>query len=247
MSFVFILDSTHYKDNRDLIDFNERTKSQVHVLTFNISSVSRREKINLAELRIFTLIERDKNAYYFGVDRTVSVLDIVTDAEIDDSLTDSKYEPISSRRVYGFFSAWETFDLTSSVEKWVKSGKSIHKIEIRLENFWWAFSFGSMDIKTVPNDSKEPLLLVYSNDDSKHSEHVHDRHDLISHETSSYHISGDFTSGITQSKPSDIYQENSSEPKRGRQKRSKPFRRSSLCRRRPMFVDFEAINGTRGL
>lgn len=230
------LDRTDYKD----VGAPEGTKSQVHVLTFNISSIARREKVSLAELRLFTLIEQDKNAYYFGVDRTISVLDIV-DSENVDTLSSYDYYLISTRRVYGQFSDWETFDVTSAVERWVKSGQPIHQIEIRIETLIWRFSFGFMDIKTIPNDNKEPLLLVYSNDDSKHSEHVDERHELISHELSSHSVSGSKTKG-KYNKPSDMYLENASEPKLSRRKRSKGFHRSSVCRRRPMFVNFEDIN-----
>ena len=210
----------------------------MNILTFNVSSISSREVVNLAELRVFTLIELDKNVYYFGVDRVVSLYDVITEAET----STTKYKLISSRTVHGRLSAWETFNVTSAVERWVNSGNPIHKIEIRLENVWWGFTFGSMDLETFPNDSKEPLLLVYSDDNSKHSEHMDERHELISHEISSHSISPNAKTGVRHNKPSDIYLENASEGKLSRQKRSKPFRRSSACRRRPMFVDFEDIN-----
>lgn len=218
-------------------DMKEKgNKSQVQYLTFNISSIAGREMISLAELRVFILIEPDKSAYFFGVDRTISIFDK------EDTLSNPDYDLISTRHIYGQYSDWETFDVTSAVQRWVKSGKSIHELEIRIETSLWSFSFGSMKIKTIPNDSKEPLLLVYSNDDSKHSEHVDERHELISHEFSSHSFSEEVKSNRKQSKPSDIYLDNVSEPKLSRQKRSKAFHRSSVCRRRPMFVNFEDIN-----
>ena len=195
--------------------------------------------MNLAELRVYTLIELDKNSYYFGIDREVSLYDVT--AESDTST--NEYEFITSRRLYGRLSDWETFNVTTAVERWVESGNPIHKIEIRVENVWWGFSFGSVEFKTYPSDNYEPLLLVYSNDISKHKEHMDERHELISHEYSSHSSPRDAESARRRHyKPSDIYLENASEKKLSRQKRAKKFRRTSACRRRPMFVDFESIN-----
>lgn len=220
-------------------DYTKGTKSQANVLTFNISSISKREVVNLAELRVYTSIELDKHAYYFGVDREVSLYDVIA----EDDASKMYYNLITSRRLYECLSDWEIFNVTSAVQRWLKSGNSIHKIEIRLENVWWGFSFGSLEFKTFPNDKYEPLLLVYSNDNSKHKEHTDERRELISHEYSSQSSSRDDESMERRHyKPSDIYLENASEKRLSRQKRAKKFRRTSACRRRPMFVDFEAIN-----
>ena len=237
--FSCISDEALNENSDKDIDFREGTKNLVHVLTFNVSSIAKREKVSLAELRVFSVIEQDKNAY-FGVDRTISVLDII-ESESLETLTSSQYNLVTSRRVYGHSDDWEVFNITSAVERWVKSDKPLHKIEIRIEPPKWRLSFGLMDIETTPNVNKEPLLLVYSNDNSKHSEHEDERHELISHELNSHSVTGSVKSGNGHSKPSDIYLENGPEPNLSRQKRSKPFHKSSVCRRRPMYVDFEDI------
>ena len=46
--------------------------TRTHHLTFNLTSLVRGEDIYLAELRLFTLIEADRNSY-LGVDRSVSL------------------------------------------------------------------------------------------------------------------------------------------------------------------------------
>ena len=204
-----------------------------------------RENINLAELRIFTLIKHRRNTYYSsGVERTLSLLERHLSEIPETSLSMGvKYELISTRHLYGYSSDWETFDITSTVEKWVESGKPIHCIEIRIESFLWMSSFGSMDIVTITNNSQEPLLLVYSNANSMHSEHIDERRELISHEFSSHSVSGGMKFSGRHNTPSDIYLDNSSSGKQlSRHKRSRVFHRSSICRRRPMFVNFEDIN-----
>ena len=195
--------------------------------------------VNHAELRVFTSIEQDRNSYYFATDREVSLYEII--AQGDD--VKKKYKFISSRRLFGDISDWEIFNVTSAVRRWAKSGSSIHKIEIRLENVWWGFSVSSVEFKTFPNNTFEPLLLVYSDDNSKHKEHTDERHELISHEYSSNSYSRDIEERERRSyKPSDIYLENDPEKNLSRRKRAKKFRRTRACGRRPMFVNFEDIN-----
>ena len=230
---------TGKKSHREVesADTMPRTDSQVHILTFNISSIGRRENINLAQLRLFLRVEREKRNYFsLSVDRTISVLE-VTSPEPKQSLLDmtkAQYQLIQYRRVYFYRSDWEVFDITSTVEQWVKSSKPIHLIEIRIETIIWSLSAGHIAIETIPNKNEQPLLLVYSNDKYLHQEHVEERHELITHELSSY---------SEHSSPSDIYLDNSSTRGRlNRQKRSRGFRRSSTCRRRPMYVNFEDID-----
>ena len=64
------IDSSHSGHLR-----NTKNKTRVHRLMFNITSLSRDEDINLAEIRLYTLVENDRNAYN-GVNRKVSVYQV---------------------------------------------------------------------------------------------------------------------------------------------------------------------------
>lgn len=202
-----------------------------HILTFNITSIPQRETVSLAELRIFKVIKHNKNSYANSVERTVSILDILNPET--GFLNTAEYELVQSFRVHGHYSDWETFNVTSTVERWLKSGKSIHKMEIRIEplKFWFWNSFGAMDIETSPND-KEPSLLVYSNEKSTkmRKRHESERQELMSR---------DFSQPVQGNVRTRIKRDISS-----RWKLRRKVINGTSCRRRRMYVNFEDINWT---
>lgn len=202
-----------------------------HILTFNITSIPHRETVSLAELRIFKVIKHDKNSYANSVERTISLLDILNPET--GFLNTAEYELVQSFRVHGHYSNWETLNVTSTVERWLKSGKSIHKMEIRIEplKFWFWNSFGAMDIETSPND-KEPSLLVYSNEKSTkmRKRHASERQELMSRDFS-HPVQGNVRTRTKRDISS-------------RRKLRQKVINGTSCRRRRMYVNFEDINWT---
>lgn len=198
-------------------------------MVFNITSISVEEQIDLAELRLFTLVERDRNMY-IGVDRKVSVYEVT-----DDNVG---YHLIDTQHVYGRDSGWETFDVTSAVRKWVTRPNSLQILEIRIESVFHSVTSGTLDILTAPQHKNEPLLVVFSTDKQKVQLHKTERHELITREDSLY----DFQSPLKSSEKSN----NSNETNTiGHMIRSRVKRRGrgsgGMCRRKPMTVRFSDI------
>ena len=159
-------------------------KTRVHTLVFNVSSVSREEALYLGELRLYTLVEADRNQY-LGVDRVVTVYEVfpsgrhrrdVQEMQYTDSLT-----LISSRHIYGRYSGWETFEVTEAVKKWIKSRKTTQILEVRIDTVTRE-GVGDLDITTRPNKDKGPLLVVFSNDPRRRRSENRELHEIISHE-----------------------------------------------------------------
>lgn len=112
-----------------------------HRLVFNVTSVGREEDIYLAELRLLTLVETDREMYN-GINRRVTVYEIDDESSVamstgnSDGLTPGntlKYL-IASKEIYGRESGWETFTVTDAVRRWVRS-RSI------LQVFGWCQKF----------------------------------------------------------------------------------------------------------
>lgn len=204
--------------------------TRLHTMVFNITSISVEEQIDLAELRLFTLVERDRNMY-IGVDRKVSVYEVT-----DDNVG---YHVIDTQHVYGRDSGWETFDVTSAVRRWVTKPSSLQILEIRIESVFHSVTDGDLDFLTEPQHKNEPLLVVFSTDKQKLQLHKTERHELITREDSIYDIqsplSGSKNSNNSLNETNTIgHKIHSRVKRRGR-------RSGGLCRRRPMTVNFADI------
>ncbi|XP_062616191.1 bone morphogenetic protein 10-like [Saccostrea cucullata] len=201
--------------------------TRLHTMVFNITSISVEEQVDLAELRLFTLVERDRYMY-IGVDRKVSVYEVT-----DDNVG---YHLIDTQHIYGRDSGWETFDVTSAVRRWVTKPSSIQILEIRIESVFHSVTSGDLDVLTTPQHKNEPLLVVFSTDKQKIQLHKTERHELIAREDNAYNFQSplSFTENIDNSSNS-----NSSEHEF--HNRVKRRTRRSMCRRKPMTVNFADI------
>ncbi|KAJ8318421.1 hypothetical protein KUTeg_003512 [Tegillarca granosa] len=210
--------------------------TRVHTLIFNITSISTDEEIDLAEIRLYTLVEKDRNTY-IGVDRKVSVFEVIT-------FRRRHYRLIDSKHIYGRHSGWESFDVSSAVRRWVRNINSVQILEVRIESVFHSISLGEMDINTTPRGENEPLLVVFSNDYKLEKLRETERHELITHEMDSYDIlhsqnSGDNNNITTYSNSDNINNENNNNNNSVRIKRR--ARRYS-CKRQPMYVNFKDIH-----
>lgn len=92
---------------------------------FNVSSVGRDEDIYLAELRLLTLVESDRNLYD-GINRRVTVYEVNEQInEVSISGSNIVKELIASKTIYGRESGWETFTMTDAVRRWIRSRSTI--------------------------------------------------------------------------------------------------------------------------
>ncbi|XP_060083682.1 bone morphogenetic protein 10-like [Ylistrum balloti] len=203
-------------------------QSRVHTMIFNITSISLEEVVDLAELRLFTLVEKDRNAY-IGVDRKVSVFEVIP-------ANDQPYKLVNSKHIYGRNSNWETFDVTSAVKRWVNDVTSVQILEIRIENVFHSVSFGELDIDARPKTRTEPLLVVFSSEYSKRRLHMKERHEMVTHEMDSFDLMGDLNGTQANQSESNTLQQ--------RFKR-KANKKGTVCRRRPLYIQFSDIGWDR--
>ncbi|XP_029572466.1 bone morphogenetic protein 10-like [Salmo trutta] len=118
-----------------------------HPLLFNVS-IPHNERITAAELRLYTLVQTDRNLYA-GVDRKVTIYELEQhDGTGEDNRTAKDTErggaggrgggreelvELASRQVYDTDNGWEAFDLTAAVQHWRKSEYSTtHRLEVHI-------------------------------------------------------------------------------------------------------------------
>jgi len=81
---------------------------------FNVTSVGRDEDIYLAELRLLTFVETDRDLYD-DVDRRVTVYELGAAGTAS-----SSYQQIASKLIHGRSDGWQTFTVTEAVKRWVR-------------------------------------------------------------------------------------------------------------------------------
>ncbi len=117
-----------------------------HPLIFNVST-PHHERVTTAELRLYTLVQTDRNKYA-GVDRKVTIYEVKqietnssqqTGSDYIDGGNQTKQEgetelvELASRQVYGTDNGWESFDMTAAVHLWRKSDDgTTHRLEVHI-------------------------------------------------------------------------------------------------------------------
>lgn len=217
--------------------------TRVHKMIFNMTSISPDETIDLAELRLYTLVEKDRNTY-IGVDRKVSCLEVQLKS-------DEPYRLIESKHIYGRHSGWETFDVTSAVRHWITKVNSIQILEIRIESVVHGVSMGDMDINIQTQTRNEPLLVVFTSDTKVKGLHLTERHELVAREMDSISVVKSSENTVSNNSvhvhiPNNNVQNSvvgTSVPHSKILNRVKRRgRRQIVCHRRPMYVSFRDIN-----
>ena len=227
---VNVSDSPYHGNNR------HSSRTRIHTLVFNITGLSPGERINLAELRLFTLIDRDRTSF-MGVDRKVSVYEV-------NPYLDQPYILIDSKHIYGRSSGWETFEVTSAVKRWSRDIKSTQHVEIRIESIFHSVgNSGNLDINTRPLTQHEPLLVVFSNDRNKKRVHRKESQELMTHQRDQLYFPLDhqqsrdqlkFNNNSVNETVSISNNSNNSDIELSRVKRSS----GKHCHRRDMWINF---------
>nr|WND63738.1 bone morphogenetic protein 10 [Sinonovacula constricta] len=226
-SFKVIPLEQRQKAARDIMgEFGYR----IHNLQFDISALDASEKINSAELRLFTLIKKDQKSFG-GVSRLVSVFQVKSTASHDSR------EYITSKFVHSAENAWESFDVTKALQNSMNTPhrhNAMEKLEVRIQSLFTSASPDNMDITINPNDTRQPLLVVYSNDNSPVHEEEVDRHELLIHELAT-------NVGANSKMVTYNDDEDDELTSHKRSKRSRGYVRNSSCRLRPLYVNFADI------
>ncbi|KAM5227461.1 bone morphogenetic protein 10 [Ctenodactylus gundi] len=168
--------------NEDLffqpVSFNGLRK---YPLLFNVS-IPHHEEVIMAELRLYTLVRRDR-IIYDGVDRKITIFEVLENE--GDNASERNMLVLASGEIYGTNSEWETFDVTDAIRRWQKSGSSTHQLEVHIENRHEQvedIGRGQLEIDISGQNKHGPLLVVFSDYQSNDKEQKEELNEMISHE-----------------------------------------------------------------
>lgn len=160
------------------VSFNGLRK---YPLLFNVS-IPHHEEVIMAELRLYTLVQRDR-MMYDGVDRKITIFEVLESVEGNED--ERSMLVLVSTEIYGVNSEWEAFDVTDATRRWQKSGPSTHQLEIHIEsrqNQPEDTGRGQLEIDISAQNKHDPLLVVFSDDQSNDREKKDELDQMISHE-----------------------------------------------------------------
>ncbi|XP_055518179.1 bone morphogenetic protein 10 [Leucoraja erinacea] len=227
--------------NEDTSVSNQTNDVRIHSLLFNVS-VPRHEEITMAELRLYTLVDRDRRIYE-GVDRKVTIYE-VSEGEVEGD-TDEEHQgklQLAKRQIYGRDSGWETFDVTEAILRWSKSEQTTHRLEVHIENMEEEENEdGDLDIDMKPETKHVPLLIVFSDDrNSIKKEAIEELEQMIDHEQDvvfqsleNGNLGAELNEEAMLQRRSNMLYDTSSRIRRNA--------RGNYCKRSPLYVEFKDI------
>ncbi|KAM9585151.1 bone morphogenetic protein 10 [Trichechus inunguis] len=208
-------------------------------LLFNMS-IPHHEEIIMAELRLYTLVQRDRMIYE-GVDRKITIFEVLENKE--DRGGERNMLVLVSGEIYGTNSEWETFDVTDAIRRWQKSSLSSHQLEVHIESRHEEAEDpgrGQLEIDISAQNKHVPLLIVFSDDQSSDKELKEELNEMIAHEQllelDSLGLDG-FSSGpgeeaLLQMRSNIIYDSTA---------RIRRNAKGNYCKRTPLYIDFKEI------
>ncbi|XP_029792111.1 bone morphogenetic protein 10 [Suricata suricatta] len=208
-------------------------------LLFNVS-IPHHEEVIMAELRLYTLVQRDR-MIYDGVDRKITIFEVLESR--GDSEGERSMLVLVSGEIYGTNSEWETFDVTDAIRRWQKSGSSTHQLEVHIESRHDGAEDagrGQLEIDTSARNKHVPLLVVFSDDQSNEKERTEELNEMIAHEQlleldnlglDSY-SSEPGEEALLQMRSNIIYDSTA---------RIRRNAKGNYCKRTPLYIDFKEI------
>lgn len=208
-------------------------------LLFNVS-IPHHEDIIMAELRLYTLVQRDR-LIYEGVDRKITIFEVLDSKE--DHEGERSMLVLVSGEIYGTNSEWETFDVTDAIRHWQKSGFSTHQLEVHIESKHEtedAIGRGHLEIDTSARNKHDPLLVVFSDDQSSEKERKEELDEMIAHEQFPEmdnldldgYSNGPGEEALLQMRSNIIYDSTA---------RIRRNAKGNYCKRTPLYIDFKEI------
>uniref|UniRef100_A0A672ZCZ2 Bone morphogenetic protein 10, like n=1 Tax=Sphaeramia orbicularis TaxID=375764 RepID=A0A672ZCZ2_9TELE len=133
---------------------------KIHPLLFNIS-IPHHEHIRIAELRLFTLIQKAQRPYAKEV---VEMKDL---------------EELVTKHFRATDKSWVSFDLTHAVTLWRKSGCATQRLEAHVTNL----GLTEVDISRSLEGKHNAVMIVFSDDQSRdHKQEKQELNLMIEHE-----------------------------------------------------------------
>lgn len=152
-----------------------------HRLQFNIS-IPNQEKITTAELQLF-FSKPPSHVDSSGFKVTVKVY------EVDYSNFTSTNQLLVGKEVTGSQSKWETFDVTTAIQKWIKSGRGVSFFDVVVDRKDCRApeseekGAGCLNISRTVGDNTSAALIVFSDDfSSRRREKKKELREMILHE-----------------------------------------------------------------
>ncbi|XP_037663347.1 bone morphogenetic protein 10 [Choloepus didactylus] len=208
-------------------------------LLFNVS-IPHHEEVIMAELRLYTLVQRDR-MIYDGVDRKITIFEVLENK--GDKEGERNMLVLVSGDIYGTNSEWETFDVTDAIRRWQKSDSSTHQLEVHIESRFEEADDngrGQLEIDTSAHNKHVPLLVVFSDDQSSDKERKEELDEMIAHEQflelDDLGLGG-FSSGpgeeaLLQMRSNIIYDSTA---------RIRRNAKGNYCKKTPLYIDFKEI------
>ncbi|CAD7677521.1 unnamed protein product [Nyctereutes procyonoides] len=227
-------------ENEDLFSqpasFNGLRK---YPLLFNVS-IPHHEKVIMAELRLYTLVQRDR-LIYDGVDRKITIFEVLESR--GDTEGERSMLVLVSGEIYGTNNEWETFDVTDAIRRWQRSGSSTHQLEVHIESRHDGTEDagrGHLEIDTSAQNKHIPLLVVFSDDQSSGKERKEEVNEMIAHEQLlevnnlglEGYSSGPGEAALLQMRSNIIYDSTA---------RIRRNAKGNYCKRTPLYIDFKEI------
>ncbi|EMP30531.1 Bone morphogenetic protein 10 [Chelonia mydas] len=210
-------------------------------LLFNVS-IPHHEEITMAELRLYTLVERDR-ILYDGLDRKVTIFEVLENNHAGREGEERKMVPLASRQIYGTNSEWETFDITDAMRRWRRLELTTHRLEVQIESGEGEEpnGEGKLDIDINSEAKHVPLLIVFSDDLSNDKkEEKQELDEMIDHEQlldleklgmGNFH-NGPGEEALLQMRSNIIYDSTA---------RIRRNAKGNYCKRTPLYIDFKEI------
>ncbi|KAM5252435.1 bone morphogenetic protein 10 [Hipposideros larvatus] len=208
-------------------------------LLFNVS-IPHHEEVIMAELRLYTLVQRDRMMYE-GVDRKITIFEVLEDN--GDNEGERNMLVLVSEEIYGTNSEWETFDVTNAIRRWQKSGSSTHQLEVHIESRrdkTEDTGRGQLEIDTSAQNKHDPLLVVFSDDQSSEKERKEELNEMITHEQLleldnlglGGYSNGPGEEALLQMRSNVIYDSTA---------RIRRNAKGNYCKKTPLYIDFKEI------
>ncbi|KAL1789914.1 bone morphogenetic protein 10 [Sigmodon hispidus] len=205
-------------------------------LLFNVS-IPHHEEVIMAELRLYTLVQRDR-MMYDGVDRKITIFEVLESVEGEED--ERSMLVLVSTEIYGINSEWETFDVTDAARRWQKSGPSTHQLEIHIEgrqNQAEDSGRGQLEIEISSENKHDPLLVVFSDDQSNDKEQREELNEMIAHEQDLNLDTNDFSNGPDEAALLQM-RSNMIDDSTARIRRNA---KGNFCKRTSLYIDFKEI------
>nr|XP_043869174.1 growth/differentiation factor 2 [Solea senegalensis] len=209
------------------------TKSK-HRLQFNVT-VPSHEKITTAELQIFFFPDAASTTSYHSFHTIVKVY------EVDRNDLTSTAQLLVGREVTSSQTMWMRFDVTSAIQRWIKSGSAATVFDVVVDKRDCGASLsgkaaaGCFNMSMSIGDNTSTALIVFSDDlDSRNRENKKELREMIHHQEETFlHSGADWNRG--EELPNQIL-EAQQHPRRTKRKAEREY-----CQRTSLKVNFKDI------